>query len=323
MKSIYERKHKPAFSNIKEIFQSIIKHSGARLRLSPLAFEPRGQAYHWNFKCPSNSLEGKAFLDFIERCCSVGASHELDRVVEETFSGLLEAQSTWILVQHQADIITDTLAPIIRMFQDGRLKPVLAFGNVLELLVRMVIKYDLPQSPHSRREWEFSPRGCNACADCADINQFLTSPTQLVWKFTAPGNRGTHIEHALRLDVSMSIMSRQEPQRGRSLTLTVTKKKAQPSPVIEWRQQTFRQLKDAVQPLEGDWMKAFLGEQRYREIILLEGVTPYANPPSLAGTRRPAPEGEIQPNKRHCTSLQASDIGTGPAIKQEVIVIDD
>lgn len=305
------------------MFQSIIKHSGARLRLSPLAFEPRGQAYHWNFKCPSNRLEGKAFLDFIERCCSVGASDELDRVVGETFNGLLEAQSTWILVQHQADIITDTLAPIIRMFQDGRLTPVPALGNVLELLVRMVIKYDLPQSPHTRREWEFSPRGCNACADCADMNQFLTSPTQLVWKFTASGNRRTHIEHALRLDVSMSIMSRQEPQRGRCLTLTVTKEKAQPSPIPRLWQQTFEQLKDAVRPLEGDWMKTFLGDQRYREIILLEGVTPYANPPSMASIRRPASEGEIQLSKRHCTSLQVSDIGTGPAIKQEVIVIDD
>ncbi|KAJ4017183.1 hypothetical protein NW752_006267 [Fusarium irregulare] len=254
---------------------------------------------------------------------SVGASDELDRVVGETFNGLLEAQSTWILVQHQADIITDTLAPIIRMFQDGRLTPVPALGNVLELLVRMVIKYDLPQSPHTRREWEFSPRGCNACADCADMNQFLTSPTQLVWKFTASGNRRTHIEHALRLDVSMSIMSRQEPQRGRCLTLTVTKEKAQPSPIPRLWQQTFEQLKDAVRPLEGDWMKTFLGDQRYREIILLEGVTPYANPPSMASIRRPASEGEIQLSKRHCTSLQVSDIGTGPAIKQEVIVIDD
>ncbi|CAG7564918.1 unnamed protein product [Fusarium equiseti] len=135
------------------------------------------------------------------------------------------------------------------------------------------------------------------------MNQFLTSPTQLV--------------------CSMSINLKQEPDRGRCLTLIVTKEKSQPSPVLEWWQQTFRQLKDAVKPLEGDWMKEFLGEQRYREIILLEGVTPYANPHSIAGTRRPAPEGEIELNKRHCTSLQASEIGTGPTIKQEVIVIDD
>ena len=78
-----------------------------------------------------------------------------------------------------------------------------------------------------------------------------------------------------------------------------------------------------MQPLEGDWMKEVLGDQRYREIILLEGVTPSANPPSMAGIRRPAPEGEIQLSKRHCTSLQGTDIGTGPAIKQEVIVIYD
>jgi hypothetical protein len=121
----------------------------------------------------------------------------------------------------------------------------------------------------------------------------------------------------------MSIISQQEPQRGKCLTLTVTKETPQPSPIPRLWQQTFGQLKDAVQPLEGDWMKEFLGDQRYREIILLEGVAPYANPPSMADTRRPAPEGEIQLNKRPCTSLQASEIGTGPAIKQEVIVIDD
>ncbi|KAJ4131690.1 hypothetical protein NW768_005884 [Fusarium equiseti] len=305
------------------MFRSIIKNSGAQLRLSPLAFEPRGPYYDWNQRNYGNKRKGEEFLDFIERCCSAGASDELDRVIEETFEGLLEAQSTWILAQNQAEIITYTLAPIIRMFQGGWLKSVPALGDVLELLVRIVIKYDLPQSPQTRREWEFSPRGCDACADCEDMNQFLTSPTQLAWKFTAPGKRRTHIEHALRMDSSMSIDLKQEPDRGRCLTLTVTKKKAQPPPILKWWQQTFRQLKDAVQPLEGDWMKEFLGEQRYREIILLEGVTPYANPPSMAGTRRPAPEGEIQLNKRHCTSLQASEIGTGPAIKQEVIVIDD
>lgn len=200
------------------MFQSIIKNSGAQLRLSPLAFEPRGPYYDWNQRNDGNKHKGEEFLDFIERCCGSGASDELDRVIEETFDGLLEVQSTWILVQNQAEIITYTLAPIIRMFQGGRLKPVPALGNVLELLVRIVIKYDLSQSPHTRREWEFSPRGCDACADCADMKQFLTSPTQLVWKFTAPGKRRTHIEHALRMDSSMSIDIKQEPDRGRCLT---------------------------------------------------------------------------------------------------------
>jgi hypothetical protein len=155
------------------------------------------------------------------------------------------------------------------------------------------------------------------------MNQFLTSPTQLVWKFTAHGDRRSHIEHALRLDGFMSIDSKREDRGSRCLTLTVTKKGCQPFPSLQFWQQTFKDLKDALQPLEGDWMKEFLGEQRYREIILLEGGAPYTNTSRTAGITRPAPEVETQSNKRHCTSLQASATKAKPVIKQEVIVIED
>jgi hypothetical protein len=82
LESIYARRHKPTFANVKEMFQTIIKNSGARLRLSPLAFEPRGPYYDWNHRIHGNKHQGEEFLDFIERCCSAGASNELDRVIK-------------------------------------------------------------------------------------------------------------------------------------------------------------------------------------------------------------------------------------------------
>jgi hypothetical protein len=49
-------------------------------------------------------------------------------------------------------------------------------------------------------------------------------------------------------------------------------------------------------------MRKALGEQRYREIILLEGVTPYGPPLNSAEVRRPPTGDGPQPGKRLCTS---------------------
>ncbi|KAF4957882.1 hypothetical protein FSARC_11146 [Fusarium sarcochroum] len=320
---INTRRHELAFTNAKEMFQSIIKYSDAKLRLSPHDLEPRGCALQWSHKLPAHQSNCKPFLDFVEQSYDIGASKEAAKVIEETFTGLLESKSTWILVQNQPGLIAHVLTPIIRMFQDGRTEPVPALGDVLELLIRIVIKYDLPRLPNTRGGLAFEARGCGYCADCVEVNQFLASPDQLVWKFTAPTDRRTHVEHALRLDESIHTASSRDPMRGRCNTLTVTKKAAERSIGLEQWQRTLGKLKEAMQPLESGFMREFLGEQRYRELILLEGLTPFPQTSSAAGVRRPAPEYELEHNKRPRTFAQTPEVKVEPLIKQEVIVIDD
>ncbi|EXA47176.1 hypothetical protein FOVG_04386 [Fusarium oxysporum f. sp. pisi HDV247] len=82
----------------------------------------------------------------------------------------------------------------------------------------------------------------------------------------------------------------------------VTKTAAQAQPDLRSLVFNYSGLEKVLQPLREHFMRKALGEQRYREIILLEGVTPYGPPLNSAEVRGPPTGDGSQPGKRLCTS---------------------
>ncbi|KAM0562746.1 hypothetical protein ACHAPJ_001586 [Fusarium lateritium] len=300
--SIYERRNKPEFTNAKEMYQVIIKHSGGRLNFLPECLEPTGEV--WTQKVPRHDAICGNFVRFITESHLIGAIEEASQILSETFTNMVEKKAKWLLVKDAFGVIHCLVAPILRLFAEGLSPPIPAVGETLELLVRVTIRLHLPKQTISAGGWAFQERGCGFCDDCAELNQFLTSPDQTVWKFTSREDRRMHILHAIGMTSSLRTISKPDYARGRCNTLTVTKDGPESQPRLDSWKFNYTGLKRVLQPLEGDFMKDFLGEQRYRELILLEDVTPFPQPPSAAGVRRWADRNELEPDKRVCSSFQ-------------------
>ncbi|KAF5021733.1 hypothetical protein F66182_6234 [Fusarium sp. NRRL 66182] len=310
---IYEHGDEPEFANAKEMYQTMIRNSGRRLNFPPQALEPTGS---WSSPVPNHDESCGFFMRLIMESHDMGAAEEISRILAETFIGLVREKSRWLLVKDVFGVIHCLIAPIIRLFAEGRSAPVPAVGDMLELIVRMVIRLDLPKLS-SGGGLVFRERGCGFCDDCMALNQFLTHPDQRFWNFTAPADRRTHIEHALRVNPSLEITTAQQPTQDGCLTLTVVKKAPElPLSLQNW-QYNYAGLRRVLQPLEGGFMEGFLGKQRYCEVILLQGVTPFATAPQAAGVRRWASEEEAGPGKRVCTSVQTPEVKVEPSVKQE------
>ncbi|RBA16595.1 hypothetical protein FPRO05_01319 [Fusarium proliferatum] len=266
---IYQFRNEPQFKHAKEMFKSIINHSDGELNFSPLRLEPAEEG--WLVETPRHDLICGPFIRLITECHAIGASVEASRVVEETFSLFVAEKARWILVKDPFGVIFCLLTPLIRLSADGLWREIPALLDTLELLVRKIIRLDLPRQSQAGSGLVFRERGCGFCGDCTALDLFLTSPEKTVWEFNAPKARRLHIEHAIGVEKSLQALRILDQTTGTCEKLTVTKTGAQAEPDLRSWVFNYNGLERVLQPLRGDFMKKALGEKRYREIILLAG----------------------------------------------------
>ncbi|KAF5669023.1 2OG-Fe(II) oxygenase [Fusarium heterosporum] len=315
---IYEFRHESQFARAKEMFQVIIDNSGGELNFPPNTLEPTGAA--WSIDVPKHDLVCGPFVRLMTECYLIGAVEGASQIIAETFSNMVKAKPKWLLVRDPFGVIHCLITPIIQFFAEGRSPTIPAVIEVLELLVRKIIRIDLAKQTQRPGSWVFRERGCGFCNDCAELNHFLTSSEMTSWTFAGSTSRRLHVEHAIGMDGSLSVMT--IPHSSHPILQVV---KFKPQDQVSLQSWSFNHggLTQVLQPLQGEFMKGVLGEQRYREIILLEGVTPFAQPPTgtAVGFRRSVAEDAVQPDKRRCTEIPVPspgvEIKTEPIVKAE------
>ncbi|KAG5808979.1 hypothetical protein H9Q71_006567 [Fusarium xylarioides] len=266
---IYQFRNEPQFKHAKEMYKSIINHSDGELNFSPLRLEPAEEG--WLVETPRHDLICGPFIRLITECHAMGAFVEASKVIEETFSLFVAEKARWILVKDPFGVIFCLITPLIRLAADGLWRKIPALLDTLELLVRKIIRLDLSRQSQAGGGLVFRERGCGFCEDCAELDRFLTSPRDTVWEFNAPKTRRLHIEHAIGVEKSLQALRILDQTTGTCEKLRVTKTAAQAEPDLRSWVFNYNGLERVLQPLRGDFMRKTLGEQRYREIILLAG----------------------------------------------------
>ncbi|KAF5233520.1 hypothetical protein FANTH_12527 [Fusarium anthophilum] len=283
-----------------EMILDLIRLRGDSTRWIVNRLEPTEEA--WLVETPRHDLICAPFIRLITECHAIGAFVEASRVIEETFSLFVAEKARWILVKDPFGIIFCLITPLIRLAADGLWRKIPALLDTLELLVRKIIRLDLPRQSQAGGGLVFRERGCGFCEDCAELDRFLTSPQNTVWEFNAPKTRRLHIEHAIGVEKSFQALRILDQTTGTCEKLKVTKTAVQAEPDLRSWIYNYNGLERVLQPLRGDFMRNALGEQRYREIILLAGVSPYGPPLNSPEVRRPPTADEPQPVKRLCAS---------------------
>ncbi|KAF4954790.1 hypothetical protein FGADI_5088 [Fusarium gaditjirri] len=262
---IYNFRKEPQFKHAKAMFESIINHSDGKLNFSPDRLEPTEEA--WRVQTPRHDMICGPFVRLITECHAVGAFVEVSRVLEETFSLFVAEKAKWILVRDPFGVIFCLITPLIRLSADGLWREIPALLEVLELLVRKIIRLDLPGRSQAVGGLAFRERGCGFCEDCAELDRFLTSPQDAVWEFDAPKTRRLHIEHAVGEEKSLQAVRVLDQATGMCEKLRVTKTAAQAQPDLRSWVFNYTSLEKVLQPLRGDFMRKALGEPRVGRTI--------------------------------------------------------
>ncbi|PCD43560.1 hypothetical protein AU210_002652 [Fusarium oxysporum f. sp. radicis-cucumerinum] len=140
---IYQFRKEPQFKHAKAMFESIINHSDGKLEFSPDRLEPTEEA--WLVQTPRHDMICGPFVRLTTECHAIGAFVEASRILKETFSLFVTEKVKWILVKDPFGLIFCLITPLIRLSADGLWRKVPALLEVLELLVRKIIRLDLPR----------------------------------------------------------------------------------------------------------------------------------------------------------------------------------
>ncbi|KAL2692117.1 hypothetical protein Neosp_002523 [[Neocosmospora] mangrovei] len=218
------------------------------------------------------------FLWCIYGCHSDGLPEEASKLLAATCADLVNSRDSWPgKTGRSRHIMEDFASRLAEQFGRGSAVPVPEFGQLIELLIRDI----LPPFPVKRNDYTYDARGCS-CADCKDLNTFLTSPSEWVWHFAPGKGRRKHIREVLSDTSSFRLEA-----DGNILVVTKTGGEHQVK-VKKWHE-TYRRVDRLLEPFRNEAMRGCLGDEKYRELILLEGYAQHVAPPgSGVGVRRSA-----------------------------------
>lgn len=275
--SLWKRNGNPRFLNAPAMCRSIIQHGFEKLEIRAKDFD-----YNSGIDEPGINF----FVLCIEESHVGGLPEEASRLLAATSAGLAKSRHSWNLRRNHgraSSIMQELVAPLAGLIGRGRVVPVPEFGELVELLVRHSIRTTMPPFPAEPNGWTYDARGCR-CSDCREFKKFLVSPVMQTWEFPAAEKRRKHIESMLLGDTHSF---RIETTRNRSpYTLVVTKTGGEHQLKVTRWQDAYQRLRILVAPFRNQAMRGCLGDERYRELILLEGYAQHTAPAGVAGVRR-------------------------------------
>ncbi|KAJ4311613.1 hypothetical protein N0V84_010361 [Fusarium piperis] len=287
LRSLWLQNNTPGFLNVTAMCRSIIQHGFEKLII-------RIKDFGYSGGTPEPVLA--PFVKCIEDCHIGGLSEEALRLLAATSAGLAKSRNSWPRNYGRSRAIMEGLViPLAGLVERGSAVLVPEFGELVELLVLDFINTTMPLFPAEPDGWTYDARGC-PCSDCWELKRFLTSPVMQTWEFPAAEKRRKHIEQILSGD---GFSFRLETTRNRSpFTLVVTKTGGEHQLKVKKWQDAYQQLNKLVTPFRSEAMRGCLGDEKYRDLILLEGYAQQAAPVGVAGVRRQATWDEPEPQRR-------------------------
>lgn len=275
LKAIFDGREKRYTPEASKYFQYILQHGSSKLALHEEdicgeLYVRRSYVatagYYPSYIQPTEQQESnrERFLDLINKTLFLGLVDLALRLVAESHNNLsgtgggsnINPQLTFKLLESLFFSLER-----YKIYSSESLKPF--FENLIQRCLQT-----LPSPPTKPRGWAHKPRQCSDrnCADCSSLSNFLVSPDQQVWRFTAAEKRRKHIDSLLPYNLFKC-----DTDRSRSpYTLVVTKLGQE---YAEEMSQYSRKVKDFEQmlaPLRHKYIKELLGDEDYNQLILLE-----------------------------------------------------
>ncbi|KAM0344341.1 hypothetical protein ACHAPU_007699 [Fusarium lateritium] len=237
-----------AFPNAGELYKSVIQHGRQRLYLSESDIIPNVQRFHG--ESHDQFTPCQMFVQMLEEGHINGAGQEVLDLLEQSCKRLVEKKELWSSTY--------------------KVQPVPAVQGLFEVALRDVFHKPINTRPAHLPGWTHEERNVcpwpSKCGECRQMNDFLKDPEQQQWHYKAGKASRDHVESQLRDPIySFETLKNRSPH-----TLVVTKRGTNYDKALRAWKQAFREVDDSVYWMRNDYLKGFMGEEKYKELFLLE-----------------------------------------------------
>ncbi|RYO92416.1 hypothetical protein DL766_000386 [Monosporascus sp. MC13-8B] len=195
-----------------------------------------------------------------------------------------------------SSFVREFLEALVYVAEKHQLPEIPSLRELFEILFRRYILVGLPILPPPPPGWTHKPRWCRApyrrdlCPHCAELNQFLASSDQAQARFTKAQTYRDHIEKQL---TSQFFRWWTEPSsvRGVNSTLVVTKLGTEYAEDVQQFLRSVATIEEGVRVFARGYVRRLLGDELYRELILLEKTRAPALHVTAQGIAVAAPTG--------------------------------
>ncbi|KAK7744787.1 hypothetical protein SLS62_010020 [Diatrype stigma] len=173
------------------------------------------------------------------------------------------------------------LESLIDVAEKHEIPPLTSLKDLFEVIFRKYIIVGAPTYPPKPVGWAHKPRRCTPyrdCAHCTELNRFLCASDEAQVRFQKPANFRTHVERQLPKEY-FRCESGPSPNRG-CYTLVVTKLGTEYQDDVNQFQQKVARLYESVWIFARDYVQKLLGDELYRELVLLEKIRQPPPPPA-------------------------------------------
>ncbi|KAG5663343.1 hypothetical protein KAF25_001279 [Fusarium avenaceum] len=252
--------------NADQLYKSIIQHGGQQLCLSetdltPNAQEDKDEGYGYRTPC-------QKFVRMLDEGYINSIGQETLALLEQSCKILIERKNFWSSVSPQ-HLRRDFLEPLIKVLKTHNVPPIPAVQGFFEIALRDIFHKPINTRLVHLPGWAHQERHCSRssnCGECRQMNDFLKSPEQQQWHYMAGKPSREHVEAQLRDPVySFETLKHRSPH-----TLVVTKRGTNyDMALLAWKE-AFRAVDDSVYWIRNDYLRGFMGEEKYKDLFLLE-----------------------------------------------------
>ncbi|KAF9879475.1 hypothetical protein CkaCkLH20_03018 [Colletotrichum karsti] len=301
LNTVFVKREQREFKNAKDIYQFIVQNGLVKLLITGEDLAP--------IKVPYGTSAGIGPLtEFVYRVnegLSLGATESALQLLEAGCNNLVWTKAEWDPTTVMFNVVKLFLKPLIITLQKHNVPSSHheSIRSLFEVVIGEGLHRQLGPFPPPPVGWSYKPRRCrpaghpkmfgshgyqSQCTDCPSLEAFLTAPDQKVWRFSAAEPRRKHVESVLYECTRFFNLS---TERGRSpYTLVIEKNGGEYQAEVEQWRTRLRGLESNLAPLRNDLVQTILGEDRYRELILLEGMQGQGTLGNGAGVKREAEE---------------------------------
>lgn len=176
---------------------------------------------------------------------------------------------------------TEVLESLVDVAEKHNFPPLPSLEGLFEVIFRKYIIVGAPTYPPKPVGWAHKPRRCTPyrdCPHCTELNRLLCANDQAQARFQQPANFRTHIERQLPKEF-FRCESGPSPNGG-CYTLIITKLGTEYQDDLNQFLQKVARLDESVRVFARDYVQKLLGDELYRELILLEKIRQPPAPPA-------------------------------------------
>ncbi|QPC72560.1 hypothetical protein HYE68_003312 [Fusarium pseudograminearum] len=273
------------FKNSKELCKCIMKHGKGQLSLCgndimEVVNTPPGfcrnnltpghavDTHHSEADDPDHRTSFKKFIRMVQESYINGAEQEALGFLQQSCQRLVDERQVWSSVS-ASYLVNNFLEPLVAIFEAWKVPPTPAIHQFFETALRDVIHKRITTRPVQLTGWAHEKVVCpvlHDCNPCRSLNTFLENPQQQIWCIQAAQIIRRHVEDQLT-DPHYSLKTTRE---GVPYTLVVTKLGTNYDKTSRIWQHQAQQVAQIIYALRRDYVKALLGEDKYKALVIIE-----------------------------------------------------